>query len=133
MVFKSPPSSYWSGRYAKGTDRWTQTQDISALRNGLISELEPLLLPDREYRILDIGCGTLWLSLEVAKKFPKVTIVGIDFSRQAILSSYTALSEALKHHNSITFKDEDFFSYESNFLYDVIFDFGLFHLSLIHI
>lgn len=126
MITTSPSSSYWSSRYINGTDRWTELREIGTLKDALLRTLAPSLTPVNQYRILDAGCGALWMSLEVAKAFPWVQINGIDFAREAILSRYQELLKELEQHR-VSFEETDFFSYVSDSAYDAIFDFGLFH------
>jgi len=126
MSQQSPNSSYYSKRYIEGTDRWTNVKNNTTLTVALIKRMGALLLNNKQYQILDIGCGTLWMSRIVAAEFQNVRIHGLDFAYDAILLRYPDLKAELTKY-AITFEKADWQSYVSTNKYDVIFDFGLFH------
>lgn len=57
-------------------------------------------------RILDVGCGNGYSTIEIAKKF-NVDIVGVDYSSIMIDSAHKSLRESGKIKGKVTFKEMD--------------------------
>jgi len=45
----------------------------------------------KEPKIIEAGCGVGWLSISLAKKYPKANVIGIDYSDRAILMANRTL------------------------------------------
>ncbi len=74
------------------------TRDFYAKANfELLRQLEPK--PDS--RVLDLACGTGYVSLEIAKKVPRGRVLGVDLSSQMI-------SKASDHARRLGLKNADF-------------------------
>ena len=67
-------------------------------------------IPDRECTILDIGCGTGWISKHFKKKGNSV--IGIDISTAQIKAAKEVLDEAFIHDitEGLPFPDNEFFN-----------------------
>lgn len=79
--------------------------------------------------ILDAGCGTGNLTIELANKFPHAMVVGVDFSENS-LSQARALALRLNIANaSFSFQDmmEPFDLHEREKRFDLVVSFGCLH------
>lgn len=60
--------------------------DVEGCKEGYIKMAE--LVPDSTEAILDLGCGTGLELDELFKRFPNVSVVGIDLTCFSILDEY---------------------------------------------
>lgn len=123
---KSPSITYFTERYLSGTDNWTRVKEKTTFGDALINTLTTIMPPDDQKKILDIGCGTLWMSRLVVSRFAKVSIHGVDFAFDAILSKYPTLAIELSKVG-ITYEHANWMTFKASNKYDFVFDFGLFH------
>jgi SAM-dependent methyltransferase len=93
---------------------------------GLLGEIGAIisLLPAPPKRILDIGCGTGWTSIFLAKR--GYDVVGIDISRDMI--KYAKIKKEEERINNLQFLVEDY----ENILFNNEFDCVIFFDSLHH-
>ena len=78
--------------------------------------------------ILDVGCGTGLLSLEIAKWFPTCSVVGIDISPDMIATARSHLDNSISHR--VRFGVANLFSFAPDSPYDVIFSSSAMHWML---
>ena len=63
-----------------------------------VSPLHERLRADPPARVVDVGCGTGWSSIAIAKAYPKVTVDGIDPDEISIeLARKNAVAEGVAH------------------------------------
>ena len=74
---------FWASRYER---LWVQKHSLTPTRELVIEELSGLIDNGKEYKLLDMGCGTGQLIREIQKAFPKVKLscVGVDISPKMI-------------------------------------------------
>src|SRR5437763_8096583 len=70
-------------RLADGYERWWAPV-LAPTARGLVDELAPVIAREPDARIVDIGTGTGTLAIEIVRRFPMVTVVGVDSSRAMI-------------------------------------------------
>ena len=92
-------------------------------RNSL--DAYPVLGPylDKRPRVLEVGCGTGWLSNSIAH-YHRAPVVGIDFNPVAIERA-RAVAQALSLDTE--FRVEDLFLYEPERLFDLVISLGVLH------
>lgn len=79
-----------------------------------------------EPKVLEAGCGVGWLSISLAKKYPKAKIIGIDYSDRAILKAKRTADAS--HVNTSFFKKNILSTEELNFdAVDVVISIGVLH------
>ena len=79
--------NFWAKRYE---NLWVQKVSLAPTRVKVIEELKEIITErDKVYRILDIGCGTGQLILDIKRSFNEfdLEIHGIDFSEKMIESA----------------------------------------------
>lgn len=98
-MFRQKVWDFWAKKYES---LWVQKYSLGPTRRKIISYMGQKLQEDKEYNILDIGCGTGQLLNDIKKEFKdrKMKLIGIDFSTQMI-------KEAKKKNNSIDYKVMD--------------------------
>jgi trans-aconitate methyltransferase len=84
------------------------------------------LPPSPMLRILDLGCGTGSLVLELAGALTSASVTGIDISAANIRAA-RSLHEAFRQPERIAFEEADYFRYEAP-PFDVIVTDGVLHL-----
>ncbi|MDP3487322.1 MAG: methyltransferase domain-containing protein [Bacillota bacterium] len=74
---------FWASRYER---LWVQKHSLTPTRELVIEELSGLIDSGREYKLLDMGCGTGQLIREIQQAFPhvKLSCVGVDISPKMI-------------------------------------------------
>ena len=74
---------FWADKYER---LWVQKYSLSPTRRDIIKELKEIIKEDREYRVLDMGCGTGQLIRDIKKEFTGFNIVftGVDISSKMI-------------------------------------------------
>lgn len=74
---------FWASRYER---LWVQKYSLTPTRQLVIEELSGMFDSDRDYRLLDMGCGTGQLIREIQDAFPNVKLrcVGVDISPRMI-------------------------------------------------
>ena len=74
---------FWASRYER---LWVQKHSLTPTREQVIEELSGLIDSGREYKLLDMGCGTGQLIREIQKTFHnvKLSCVGVDISPKMI-------------------------------------------------
>lgn len=74
---------FWALRYER---LWVQKYSLTPTREQVLEELSGIIDSDREYKLLDMGCGTGQLIREIQKAFPsvKLSCVGVDISPKMI-------------------------------------------------
>jgi ubiquinone/menaquinone biosynthesis C-methylase UbiE len=91
---------YWDDRARAAAGNPTATTDDVYLRNlestVLINELHSIL-GQRSVRILDVGCGDGKTTLDLARRFPRTSFLGIDFSQEMIASAKNYASSTHSH------------------------------------
>ena len=81
-----------------------QTQDEHHLKN--ILDFLPL---KADMKILDLGTGSGYLSFAIAKKYPNISIIGLDIIERALEANRTkAREENIKNISFITYNGIDF-------------------------
>lgn len=65
--------------------------------------------------IIDLGCGTGYISMKIKERFPKSKLTCLDFAENMI----TQARIRLKKYDSINFYNEDFRKFEFDKTYDV--------------
>ena len=73
-------------------------------------------------RVIDIGCGTGWVSRELAKMFPGYEVIGIDFSEKMIERAKRLTSKDKHDYRDLLFEvaDVEGLPYPSDY-----FDYGI--------
>jgi len=76
-------------------ERWPFPGCDFAGREGLLilRSLTGLLGAHRSARVLDAGCGTGHTTLALARRFPEITFVGVDFSDSSICAARKAAGD----------------------------------------
>ena len=92
--------------------------DIKSVDNNLISALEFLNLTNGN--LLELGCGSGYDSNYLGQNGFNVT--AIDISDEAI-----KIAKKTNLHHNVEFLNEDFFSFTSDKLFDVVYDRGFLH------
>ena len=74
---------FWADKYER---LWVQKYSLSPTRRDIIKELKEIIKEDREYRILDMGCGTGQLIRDIKVEFSDIDIkfTGVDISSKMI-------------------------------------------------
>jgi ubiquinone/menaquinone biosynthesis C-methylase UbiE len=74
---------FWAGLYE---GLWVQKHSLAPSRKAIIRALAPMLEKDRQYRLLDMGCGTGQLLRECQTAFAEYDLccTGVDFSSKMI-------------------------------------------------
>jgi len=85
--------------------------------------------------VLEIGCGTGWLSNSISHYYPKTRVTAIDFNKRAI-DRASQISTDLQ--TSTVFEEADLFLYEPAHGFDVVVSIGVLHhtdncLAALHI
>lgn len=75
------------------------------------SAIDPSLNP---HNILDVGCGGGHFTIELAKRFPKAQVVGMDISMQAIAYAQKKLQETALKNVTFTLSNSPTLSYPEN-------------------
>lgn len=60
-----------------------------------------------EVKVIDIGCGTGWISRELAKMLPDSEVVGIDFSEKMVERAKQLTSKDKHDYKNLSFKVAD--------------------------
>jgi len=100
-------------------------EHLAALRNNNPVESYPVLIPLLSPRVsvLEVGCGTGWLSNSVAYNY-KSQVTGIDFNPVAIeRAAEVARAASLQ----TIFRVEDLFLFEPRSAFDVVISIGVLH------
>ena len=90
---------FWAKRY----DRlWVQKYSLEPTRREILLFLKEKLKADKNYKILDVGCGTGQLLRELKARYPKskLELRGIDFSKEMI-------QNATEKDNNISYQQID--------------------------
>jgi len=58
-------------------------------------------------RVIDIGCGTGWVSRELAKMFPEYEVIGVDFSEKMIERAKKLTSKDKHDYQNLLFEVAD--------------------------
>lgn len=74
---------FWASRYER---LWVQNHSLTPTREHVLQELSGLIDSGREYKLLDMGCGTGQLIRETQNTFQnvKLSCVGVDISPKMI-------------------------------------------------
>ncbi|HNZ82732.1 MAG TPA: class I SAM-dependent methyltransferase [Sedimentibacter sp.] len=89
---------YWAGKYDK---LWVQKYSLKPTRDYIINALSKYINKDN-LKVLDLGCGTGELILELTKRFENIGITGIDFSEKMIEISKKRNPKALHLNMDVT-------------------------------
>ncbi|ODS39907.1 MAG: hypothetical protein A7315_10130 [Candidatus Altiarchaeales archaeon WOR_SM1_79] len=102
---------------------WKPITKISALIGeeipNIMLEKFPFLLKE-DCRILDLGCGRMHQSIQLAKSNPKITVIGIESNDETIED----VNDTLKKENlesRIKIIKEDLTKFDTNLKFDIIF------------
>ena len=76
----------------------------SELERSIFSELEI----DKKAKILDLGCGPGFISVQLAKFFPSGTVTGVDFSEE--LLRYAKMMQQTEMLSNLNFKQGDVYN-----------------------
>ena len=88
-----------------------QTQDEHHLKN--ILDFLPL---ETDMKILDLGTGSGYLSFPIAKKYPNISIIGLDIVEKALeVKRFKAIEEDIKNISFISYNGIDFPFTDSEF------------------
>ncbi len=90
-----------------------------------IAETLAAMLPNRieGKRVLDIGCGSGFLTAHCLRKFPTNEILGVDSSAEMICRAI----EALGVHSGLSFEQSDIFDYVSPSPFSLVVSSSVFH------
>lgn len=104
---------FWADKYER---LWVQKYSLSPTRREIIKELKKIIKEDRDYRILDMGCGTGQLIRDIKKEFSgfNIKFTGVDISSKMIEAAKEKDKEADYLNSSI----EEFNGQPSS--YDII-------------
>lgn len=74
---------FWANKYEK---LWVQKYSLSPTRRDIIKEIKKILEPNKTYNILDMGCGTGQLIVDMQQEFKDYNIkyTGVDISSKMI-------------------------------------------------
>ncbi len=84
------------------------------------------LTADPPARVLDVGCGTGWSSIAIARAYPKVTVVGLDLD-EASIAEARANAEASGVADRTTFEVHDAADPEVDGAFDLVCAFETIH------
>jgi 2-polyprenyl-3-methyl-5-hydroxy-6-metoxy-1,4-benzoquinol methylase len=129
LVKKADPKGYWDG-YARKFDaiyshRKSRVGNIldKIFRRDMYQRFEFSMTesePVASRTFLDVGCGTGWYSLELAKRGAK-KVVGIDLSTRMLKIA----KERLEEKDVVDFLEADFMEYEPGEAFNVVIAIGL--------
>lgn len=109
-------------RYNKLTRHYLQ-QEIKDFASFIIHELDV----DYQARILDVGCGPGWVSLELARRLPEATIIGVDQNSDLItVAIQNKQEEHISNVDFVHIAAEDLSRFATN-SFDVVISFKVFH------
>jgi SAM-dependent methyltransferase len=84
-----------------------------------ITDVDERLRSDPPARVADLGCGTGWSSIAMAKAYPKIEVDGFDLSEEVIeLASANARDEGLE--GRVTFRAMDVATLVATDRYDLV-------------
>jgi len=74
---------FWANKYEK---LWVQKYSLSPTRREIIEEIKKILEHNKAYKVLDMGCGTGQLIVDMQKEFKDYNIkyTGVDISPKMI-------------------------------------------------
>lgn len=126
---KADPKSYWDG-YARKFDaiyshRKSRVGNMldKIFRRDMYQRFEFSMKesePVASRTFLDVGCGTGWYSLELAKRRAR-KVVGIDLSTRMLMIA----RERLEEEGVVDFLEADFMEYEPGEAFNVVIAVGL--------
>ncbi len=90
------------------------------LENSIWHELKL----DENVKILDLGCGPGFVSVDLAKQFPSGTVVGVDFSQE--LLNYAKMLQKTEMLTNLSFMQSDIYNLDAGSN-----DFGLTYLRFV--
>ena len=99
---------FWADKYER---LWVQKYSLSPTRREIIKELKEIIREDREYRILDMGCGTGQLIRDIKRDFSSynIKLMGVDISPKMIEAAKDKSGEADYLNSSIEeFKEQPY-------------------------
>jgi ubiquinone/menaquinone biosynthesis C-methylase UbiE len=109
-------------RYNKLMRHYLQ-QEIKDFASFVIHELNV----DYQARILEIGCGPGWVSLELARRLPEATVIGVDQNSDLIQAAIqNKQEENISNVDFIQIGSEDLSRFSTN-SFDVVISFKVFH------
>jgi 2-polyprenyl-3-methyl-5-hydroxy-6-metoxy-1,4-benzoquinol methylase len=88
-------------------------------------DLDKLLTDQNNKSVLEIGCGTGWLSNTIGYNYD-VNVVGVDLTAKA-LNDAQELSNMLKLSEKVKFVEADLFSFDPGKQFDVLVSMGVLH------
>ena len=101
---------YWEERAAENQGLVTGTTNDIYLREleirTFISKLKSLGVKDGD-RILDLGCGDGYSTLQIAKELENVVVIGVDFSKNMIKNAESNLSNSEVPPSKLSFQVAD--------------------------
>lgn len=109
-------------RYNKLTRHFLQ-QEIKDFASFVIHELDV----DYQAKILEIGCGFGWISLELARRLPEATVIGVDHNSDLIKAAIqNKQEENITNVDFIQLALHDLGQFATN-SFDAIISFKVFH------
>lgn len=96
----------WFNEYFSDRDVYaSQTQDKKYL-NAIISALE---ISNSEYKVLDIGTGTGYLSFEIAKRYKNADVTGLDIVEETLkINQNKAMEQKIQNISFISYDGTNF-------------------------
>jgi SAM-dependent methyltransferase len=70
------------------------TNDLAAAWLPTLGDTHRRLLEDPDARILDLGCGLGWSTINLARAYPQARIHGLDLDESSILEAWAAAEQA---------------------------------------
>lgn len=94
---------FWANKYEK---LWVQKYSLSPTRRDIIKEIKKMLEHNKAYKVLDMGCGTGQLIVDMQKEFKDYNIkyTGVDISSKMIEIAKSKDSQTTYYNCSV----EDF-------------------------
>jgi len=112
---------FWDDRYREQGHVWgSEPSELAKIVSRYLQEC----LPDRELRILDLGCGYGRDALYLSKNY-NAAVLGIDISQEAVSIASRAVPKPYKKR--VTFQQQDFRRFDEG-RYDVVFSSNLYQL-----
>ena len=106
----------WEKLAHKYNNLWVQKYSLGPTRREVLKIVLPLLKENNSLKILDIGCGTGQLIIEISKQYENVDYLGIDVAKNMINESK---KNNVKNKN-IKFKHCPIEKFNSKDKYDII-------------
>jgi 2-polyprenyl-3-methyl-5-hydroxy-6-metoxy-1,4-benzoquinol methylase len=93
------PSEAYGGDSVEGQGLGNRPVFLTTLSNDWLPNIPPMherLRADPPARVVDVGCGTGWSSIAIAKAYPKVSVDGVDPDEMSVeLARRNAAAEGI--------------------------------------